>query len=78
VSSRDDGNAVAGTEEMDIEYNSDDNFAISFNLRFLLDIANQVGDEKMTMAMQDALSPTLIKSDAKDTDSMFILMPMRV
>lgn len=78
VSSRDDGNAVAGTEEMDIEYNSDDNFAISFNLRFLMDIANQVGDEKMTMAMQDALSPTLIRSAAKDTDSMFILMPMRV
>ncbi|MDR1826108.1 MAG: DNA polymerase III subunit beta [Rickettsiales bacterium] len=79
VSSKDDGNAVAGTEEMDIEYNSDDNFSISFNLRFLLDIANQVdGGDKMQMAMQDALSPTLIKSAAKDTDSMFILMPMRM
>ncbi|MDR2268891.1 MAG: DNA polymerase III subunit beta [Rickettsiales bacterium] len=78
VSSKDDGNAVAGTEEMDIEYNNDDNFAISFNLRFLLDIANQVGGEKLTMAMQDALSPTLLKSTVKDTDSLFILMPMRV
>lgn len=79
VSSKDDGNAVAGTEEMDIEYNNDDNFSISFNLRFLLDIANQVdGGDKMQMAMQDALSPTLIKSADKETDSMFILMPMRV
>jgi DNA polymerase-3 subunit beta len=78
VSSRDDGNSVAGTEEMDIEYNSDDVFNISFNLRFLLDIAGQVGGDKMQIAMQDALSPTLIKSAAKDTDSMFILMPMRV
>ena len=79
VNSKDDGNAVAGTEEMDIEYNSDDNFGISFNLRFLLDISGQVdGGDKMQMAMQDALSPTLIKSAEKDTDSMFILMPMRV
>ena len=79
VSSKDDGNAVAGTEEMDIEYNSDDSFNISFNLRFLMDVSNQVdGGDKMQMAMQDALAPTLIKSSSKDTDSMFILMPMRV
>ena len=78
ASSREDGNAVAGSEEVDIEYNSDDQFSVSFNLRFLLDIANQVGGEKIQLAMQDALSPTLIKSAAKDTDSMFILMPMRI
>ena len=77
VSSRDDGNSVAGTEELDVEYNSDDNFTVSFNLRFLLDIANQIGGENMQMAMQDALSPTLIKSAAPDSDSIFILMPMR-
>ncbi|MDR1071078.1 MAG: DNA polymerase III subunit beta [Rickettsiales bacterium] len=78
VSSRDDGNSVAGTEEMDIEYNSDDQFAVSFNLRFLMDIANQIdGGDKMQIAMQDALSPTLMKSAAKDADSIFILMPMR-
>ena len=79
VSSKDDGNAVSGAEELDIEYNSDDSFQILFNLRFLLDIANQVdGGDKVSLAMQDALSPTLIKSAAKDTDSMFILMPMRI
>jgi DNA polymerase-3 subunit beta len=78
VSSRDDGNSVAGTEEMDIEYNSDESFGVSFNLRFLMDIANQIdGGDKMQIAMQDALSPTLIRSAAKDADSIFILMPMR-
>jgi len=78
VSSREDGNAVAGTEEMDIEYNGDDKFSISFNLRFLLDIANQIGSEKMRMEMQDSLSPTLIKSADQHADSLFVLMPMRV
>ncbi|MDR1027199.1 MAG: DNA polymerase III subunit beta [Rickettsiales bacterium] len=79
VSSKDDGNSVSGAEELDIEYNSDDSFQILFNLRFLLDIANQVdGGDKVSLAMQDALSPTLIRSAAKDTDSMFILMPMRI
>jgi len=77
VSSRDEGNSVAGTEELDIEYNSDDTFAVSFNLRFLMDISNQIGSEKVQMAMQDALSPTLIKSADADADSIFILMPMR-
>jgi len=78
VSSRDDGNSVAGTQDLDVEYNGDEQFGVSFNLRFLMDIANQVdGDEKMQMAMQDALSPTLIRSAAKDADSIFILMPMR-
>jgi DNA polymerase-3 subunit beta len=78
ASSKEDGNAVAGTEEVDVEYNSNDQFNVSFNLRFLLDIANQIDGDKLVMAMQDALSPTMIKSAKKDTDSMFILMPMRV
>jgi DNA polymerase-3 subunit beta len=78
VSSREDGNAVAGTEEIDIEYNSDEKFNISFNLRFLLDIANQIDSEKIQLLMQDALSPTLIRSGDKNADSLFVLMPMRV
>jgi len=78
VSGNADGNSIAGTEELDTEYNSDDKFAISFNSRFLMDIANQIDGEKLQMIMQDSLSPTLIKSTAKDADSLFVLMPMRV
>ncbi|MDR2770280.1 MAG: DNA polymerase III subunit beta [Rickettsiales bacterium] len=78
VSSSTDGNSVAGTEELDIEYNSDDKFQISFNLRFLLDIAGQIGSDKMQLVMQDPLSPTLIRSASSDSDSLFVLMPMRI
>ena len=78
ASSKEEGNAVAGTEELDIEYNGNEQFSVSFNLRFLLDIANQIDGDKLTLAIQDALSPTLIKSAGKDADTLFILMPMRI
>ncbi|MDR1697290.1 MAG: DNA polymerase III subunit beta [Rickettsiales bacterium] len=66
------------TQELDIEYNSDETFNIAFNARFLLDIANQVGGDKFQVLMQDPLSPTIMQSTDKKTDSLFILMPMRI
>jgi DNA polymerase III sliding clamp (beta) subunit (PCNA family) len=43
-----------------------------------LDVAGQVEGEKFQMEMQESLSPTIIKSTEKDTDSLFVLMPMRM
>jgi DNA polymerase-3 subunit beta len=70
--------AGTATQEMDIEYNGDDVFTIAFNVKFLLDIANQIEGDKIQIAMQDPLSPTILQSTAKKTDAMFILMPMRL
>ncbi len=65
------------TEDMDIEYNGDDQFVISFNVRFLLDIANQIDGDTMQMIMMDPLSPTILQSKDKK-DALFILMPQRI
>ena len=70
--------AGTATQELDIEYNSDASFTVTFNVKFLLDVAGQVEGEKFQMEMQDPLSPTIIKSTDKNTDALFILMPMRM
>ena len=36
------------------------------------------GDSSFTVVMQDPLSPTIIKSTDKNTDALFVLMPMRM
>ncbi|MBO7042718.1 MAG: DNA polymerase III subunit beta [Alphaproteobacteria bacterium] len=70
--------AGTATQELDIEYNGDAVFTINFNVKFLLDVAGQVEGEKFQIEMQESLSPTIIKSTEKDTDSLFVLMPMRM
>lgn len=70
--------AGTATQELDIEYNGDSEFTVTFNVKFLLDVAGQVEGERFQMEMQDPLSPTIIKSTAQDTDALFILMPMRM
>ena len=66
------------TQEIDIEYNGDDTFSIAFSVRILLNIANQIEGDKFQLAMQDSLAPTVFQSTDKKTDSLFILMPMRM
>ena len=51
---------------------------VNFNVKFLLDVAGQVEGDKFQMEMQESLSPTIIKSTEKDTDALFVLMPMRM
>jgi len=70
--------AGTATQELDIEYNGDDTFTIAFNVKFLLDNANQIEGDKFQLAMQDPLSPTVMQSTEKKTDCLFILMPMRI
>jgi DNA polymerase-3 subunit beta len=70
--------AGTATQELDVEYNGDATFNISFNVKFLLDIAAQVEGDKFQIDMQEPLSPTIIKSTDKKTDSLFVLMPMKM
>ena len=70
--------AGTATQELDVEYNGDATFTINFNVKFLLDVAGQVEGDKFQMEMQESLSPTIIKSTEKDTDALFVLMPMRM
>ena len=70
--------AGTATQELDREYNGDSSFTVVFNVKFLMDVAGQVEGEKFQMEMQDPLSPTIIKSTDKNTDALFVLMPMRM
>ena len=49
-----------GKEVLKANYNSGD-LTISFNSRYLLDIASEIEDEKLVMNLNDSVSPVLIQ-----------------
>ena len=65
-----------GIEEISAVYEGD-NLEIGFNSGYLMDIANCIQDENITLKPKDATSPIIIK-DQKDPDSTYVVMPMRV
>ena len=65
-----------GKEVIKANYNSDE-LTVSFNSRYLLDIASEIEDDKLTMNLNDAVSPVLIQ-DNKDKQSYFVIMPMKI
>jgi DNA polymerase-3 subunit beta len=66
----------SASEEIDITYDKDD-ISIGFNSRYLLDVTSQIGSGDLIMALKDSGSPALI-SLPDDSESLFVLMPMRV
>lgn len=74
-----------GTATMDIEadtsgfivqpFVSFEHFEIGFNARYLLDIIAHVESDRLTMAFNDAGSPTVFKGEG---ERLYVLMPMRV
>ena len=67
-------NSGDGKESLNVKFDHD--LDISFNSRYLLDIASQLGGEKIEIFLNDTGSPALIK-DPSDFDSIFIVMPMK-
>jgi len=65
-----------GKEILKGDYNSE-SLAISFNSRYLLDIASEIEDEKITINLNDAVSPVLIQ-DKSDNQSYYVIMPMKI
>ena len=49
---------------------------ISFNSRYLLDVASQLDGDKIEIFLNETGSPALIK-DPSDFDSIFVVMPMK-
>ena len=68
------GSAV---EEIPVDYEGDHVVEIGFNARYLLDIAQQIGDDEARILLSDGSSPALIQG-MNDSSSLFVLMPMRV
>jgi len=67
-------NSGDGKESLNVIFDHD--LDISFNSRYLIDVASQLDGEKIEIYFKDTGSPALIK-DTGDFDSIFVVMPMK-
>ena len=67
-------NSGDGKESLNVKF--DHELDISFNSRYLLDVASQLDGDKIEIFLNDTGSPALIK-DPSDFDSIFVVMPMK-
>ena len=67
-------NSGDGKESLTVDFN--DELEISFNSRYLIDVASQLDGEKIELFFNDTGSPVLIK-DPSDFDSIYVVMPMK-
>ena len=69
-------NSGDGNEKIKAQFNSD-SLNISFNSKYLLDIASEVEDKNMKINLKDSVSPVLIE-DVSDKNSYYVIMPMKI
>jgi len=69
-------NSGEGVENINAKFNSD-NLGISFNSRYLTDIASQIENETIIIYLKDSGSPVLIK-DPLEKNSFHVVMPMKI
>ena len=67
-------NSGDGNEILDVKFEYD--LSISFNSKYLIDIASQLDGDKIEIYLNESGSPALIK-DPADFDSIYIVMPMK-
>ena len=69
-------NSGEGNESIKAEFNSDE-LNISFNSKYLTDMASEVENNTIKMNLKDPTSPVLIE-DLSDKDSYYVIMPMKI
>ena len=67
-------NSGDGKESLNVNFEHD--LDISFNSRYLIDVASQLDGDKIEIYFKDTGSPALIK-DPSDFDSIYVVMPMK-
>ena len=67
-------NSGDGKESLSVKF--DDELDISFNSKYLIDVASQLDGEKIEIYLKDSGLPALIK-DPADFDSIYVVMPMK-
>ena len=67
-------NSGDGNESLEVLF--DHELDISFNSRYLIDVASQLDGNKIEIFLKDTGSPALIK-DPSDFDSIYVVMPMK-
>ena len=69
-------NSGEGIENINAKFNASD-LNISFNSRYLSDIATQIENEFIVINLKDSNSPVLI-NDFSDKNSFYVVMPMKI
>jgi len=69
-------NSGEGNEVIKANYGADE-LTISFNSKYLLDIASVIEDKNLKINLKDAVSPVLIEDNA-DKNSYYVIMPMKI
>jgi len=69
-------NSGEGNEKIKAQFSSE-NLNISFNSKYLIDIASEVEDKNLKMNLKDSASPVLIE-DTADKNSYYVIMPMKI
>ena len=69
-------NSGEGNEKIQANFNSE-TINISFNSKYLIDIAAEVEDKNLKINLKDSVSPVLIE-DNSDKNSYYVIMPMKI
>jgi len=69
-------NSGDGNEVIKANFNSEP-MTISFNSKYLIDIASEVEDPNIQLNLKDSVSPVLIQ-DKSDKNSFYVIMPMKI
>ncbi len=69
-------NAGEGNEVIKADFNADD-LSISFNSKYLIDIASVIENKTIKLLLKDSGSPVLVQ-DSSDKNSYFVIMPMKL
>ena len=69
-------NSGEGNEKIIAKFSSD-TLNISFNSKYLIDIASEVEDKNLKMNLKDSVSPVLVE-DVSDKNSYYVIMPMKI
>ena len=67
-------NSGDGKETLNVKFDYD--LDISFNSRYLIDVASQLDGDSVEIFLKDTGSPALIR-DPADFDSLYVVMPMK-
>ena len=69
-------NSGEGNEIIKASYNAYET-TISFNSKYLIDIASEIEDKNLKMNLKDSTSPVLVE-DNSDKNSYYVIMPMKI
>ena len=75
MTSSDPENGTA-TEDVIVQYEGEE-IQIGFNSKYLLEMINQLNDERLILEFNDSTSPLIMKESSRN-DLVYVLMPMRV